>query len=71
MLGVERPHLALADERDAERARAVDALGSEQGEREVAQRRFVEPVLRGALDRQVEGRGRHLADRSRCSARSL
>ena len=71
MLGVERLHLALADERDAERPGTVDALGFEQREREVAQRTLVDPRSIGALDRQVEGRGRHLADRSRCSARSL
>ena len=71
MLGVECPHLGLADERDAERARALHALGREQGERERAQRGGVDSGLLGALDGQVEGRGRHVADRSRCSARSL
>ena len=54
-----------------ERPGTVDALGFEQREREVAQRTLVDPRSIGALDRQVEGRGRHLADRSRCSARSL
>ena len=41
------------------------------GERELAQRAGIDAVTFGALDLEVERRGTHRADCSRCSARSL
>ncbi len=71
VVGIQRLHLALAHECDAERARTGHSLGLEHRDHEVAQGALLDACRIGSLDRQVEGRGRHLADRSRCSARSL
>ena len=70
MLGVECLHPALADERDAERARPLHALGVEQGERELAQRGGLDSGPSAPSTLRSSGAGSR-ADRSRCSARSL